>query len=61
LAAVGASGALVLWYPADSGFTITTMKTTHYLSGGVFLGALLLIFADVAIAAYLLWHVYKSS
>lgn len=56
LAVLLASGALLLWYPKESGFTLTTKTTTHFFGGGEFLGVILLCFCDLALAAYLGWN-----
>jgi hypothetical protein len=48
-------GALLLFYPKESGFTITTANATHYIGGGTFLSALLMCLLDFAIGAYLAW------
>ena len=53
LAALVGAGALLLWYPRTSGFTITLPGGTHYIQGGVFLGTLLVVLTDLAIAGYL--------
>ena len=37
LAALLVSGALLRWYPKQSGFTVTTGAQTSYIPGGVFL------------------------
>ena len=50
LACVAACAALLLFYPHNSGFTITTSTRTHYFPGG----ALLCLF-NLAIGAYLAW------
>lgn len=50
-----ASGALLKWYPSQQGFTVTTSHTTHYISGSIFLSAVLLCFLDGAIGIYLAW------
>lgn len=55
LVCIAACGALVLFYPKNSGFTLTTPTSTHYLSGGIFLSAALLCLADLTIAIYLAW------
>jgi len=55
LACIAACGALLLFYPKNSGFTITTSTTTHYLSGGEFLSAALLCILDLTIAVYIVW------
>ena len=54
-----ASGALLMWYPKDSGFTVTTAEETHYMQGGVFLGVALICIFYVAIAAYLAWRTWR--
>jgi hypothetical protein len=48
-------GALLLFYPKNSGFTITTATSTHYFPGGVLLSAALLCFLDLTIGVYLAW------
>lgn len=58
LAALLLSGSLLLWYPKNSGFTITTRTETHYIAGGEFLGATLICLADLALAAYLGWRIW---
>jgi hypothetical protein len=55
LACIAACGALLLFYPHDSGFTITTSKSTHYFSGGEFLSAALLCLVNLTIGVYLAW------
>ena len=55
LACIAACGALLLFYPKNSGFTITTSTTTHYLSDGEFLSAALLSILDLAIGVYIVW------
>jgi len=46
----------LLWlYPKNSGFTITTRQTTHYITGGEFLGAAILCLFDLVIGIYLAW------
>jgi hypothetical protein len=57
LAVLLVAGALLLWYPKDSGFTITTRVQTHYLRGGEFLGICLICLFDLAIAVYLGWRI----
>jgi hypothetical protein len=53
------SGALLLWYPKDSGFTITTKMTTHYMDGGVFLGSILVCLFDLMLSIYLAYHLFR--
>ena len=56
-----ASGALLRWYPKQSGFTITTAAQTNYIPGGVFLGYTLVCLFDLTIGIILgwrLWHPY---
>jgi hypothetical protein len=50
-----ASGALLKWYPSQQGFTVTTSKATHYLSGDIFLSGVLLCLLDSAIGIYMAW------
>ncbi len=57
LAVLCVAGALLLWYPKDSGFSITTRVQTHYLQGGEFLGISLVCLFDFAIAVYLGWRI----
>ena len=58
LIAVLASGALVRWYPKQSGFTITTGAHTSYIPSGVFLGYILVCFADLSIVGILAWRTW---
>ena len=55
LASIAACGALLLFYPKDSGFTVTTSTSTYYLPGGEFLSAALLCILDLTIGVYLAW------
>ena len=55
LACIAACGALLLFYPKNSGFTISTSTSTHYLPGGEFLSAALLCVLDLTIGVYLAW------
>ena len=48
-------GALLRFYPKNSGFTITTAISAHYFPGGVLLSAALLCFLDLTIGVYLAW------
>ena len=59
LAVILASGALLLWYPGRSCFTVTSTSSTHYISGGAFLGALTLCLLDFALAGYLGYHLFR--
>lgn len=52
------SGALVRWYPEQNGFTITTATQTHYISGGIFLGYVLVCLSDLAIGIVLGWRIW---
>jgi hypothetical protein len=58
LAVIVASGALLKWYPVASGFTVTTSQATHYISGNIFLSAVLLCLLDSAIGIYLAWTLF---
>jgi hypothetical protein len=58
LAAILASGALLKWYPADQGFTVTTSRATHYISENVALSGVLLCVVDFAIGIYLAWSLW---
>lgn len=53
LACIAVCGAILLYYPNESGFTITTSKSTHYFAGGEFLGAALLCLLNLAMGVYL--------
>ena len=55
LACIAACGALLLFYPTNSGFTITTSTSTHYLPGGEFLSVALMCLLDLTIGVYLVW------
>ena len=55
LACIAACGALLLFYPKNSGFTITTSTSTRYLPGGEFLSVALLCVLDLMIGVYLAW------
>jgi hypothetical protein len=55
LACLTVCGALFWLHPKNSGFTITTHQTTHYIAGGEFLGAVILCLCDLAIGIYLAW------
>jgi hypothetical protein len=55
LAGIGTCGALLLFYPKSSGFTITTSTSTHYLPGGELLSAALLCLLNLTIGIYLVW------
>jgi hypothetical protein len=59
LAVLLASSALLLWYPKDSGFTITIGGHTQYFSGGVFLGTAVIFVFDLAVAAYLGYRFWR--
>ena len=48
-------GAVLRFYPKNSGFTITSATITHYFPGGVLVSAALLCFLDLAIAVFLAW------
>jgi len=50
-----ASGVLLKWYPIQQQFTVTIPQATHYISGNIFLSALLLCLLDTAIGIYLAW------
>jgi hypothetical protein len=50
-------GALLLFYPKESGFTITTAKATYYLGGGTLPSALLMCLLDFVIGVYLAWSI----
>jgi uncharacterized membrane protein YdcZ (DUF606 family) len=54
-----ACGALLLYCPKDSGFTITTSKSTYYFAGGELLGAALLCLLDLTIGVYLAWSFWS--
>jgi hypothetical protein len=57
LAALIVAGVLVL-FPRQSGFTVTTKAATHFIQGGPFLGSLILITTNTVIAfclAFSLW------
>ena len=58
LVAILVSGALMQWYPKNSGFTLTAVATTRYFSGGEFLGLLLICFCDLALVMYLGWRLW---
>jgi hypothetical protein len=60
LATLLAAGALLLWYPQTEGFTITGPRSTSYVSGGVFLGAILMILGDISIAGYLVFRLARG-
>jgi hypothetical protein len=55
LAVILASSALLQWFPSQQGFTVTTPHATHFISGGIFLGAALLCLVDSALGIYLGW------
>lgn len=55
LAVILASGAVLKWYPTAQGFTVTTSRATHYVSGSVALSGVLLCIVDFAIGIYLGW------
>ena len=55
LVGIGACGALLLFYPKSSGFTITTPTSTHYLAGGELLSAALFCLLNLTIGIYLIW------
>jgi hypothetical protein len=55
LVCVCACGALLWLYPRDSGFTITTSRTTHYFAGGPLLSTALLCLSDLGIGALIIW------
>ena len=59
LACVAACGALLMFYPNDSGFTITTSKSTHYFAGGEVLSAALLCLLDLTIGVYVGWSCWS--
>lgn len=50
-------GALLFFCPRQSGFTISTSRTTHYLGGGILPSALLMCVLDFAIGIYLAWTI----
>lgn len=54
------AGALLLWYPPTEGFTITGPRITSYVSGGVFLGALLVILGDLSITVLLVFRLARG-
>ena len=59
LIGIFASGVLLLFYPEQQGFTLTSGSATHYVQGRVFLSAALVISLDLIIAAclgYRMWH-----
>jgi hypothetical protein len=53
-------GALLRFYPKNSGFTITS-ATTHYFPGGVLLSAALLCFLDLTISVHLAWLIVEPA
>jgi hypothetical protein len=53
LAVLLTSGTLLLWYPKESGFTLTTRTATHFFGGGEFLGVIVMCLCDLALAVYL--------
>jgi hypothetical protein len=55
LACIATCGAFLLFYPKNSGFTITTPTSTHNLPGGEFPSAALLCLLDLGIGVYLAW------
>lgn len=57
LAALLSIGALYL-YPADRGFTVG-YGTAHYIQGGTFVAALLMIGVGLGIAGYLVSRIYS--
>lgn len=59
LTALLLSGALLRWYPKQSGFTITTPAQTSYIPGGVFLGSALVCVCDLAIGVFLAWRIWR--
>jgi hypothetical protein len=58
LATVLVSGALVWWYPKQSGFTIAAAAQTSYIPGGVFLGSALVCICDLAVGVSLGWRIW---
>ncbi len=52
--------AVLYFYPAASGFTFTSGMTTHFVQGGPFIAALLIICVSIAIAVYLTFRVYAA-
>ena len=48
-ACIALCGALLMFYPKDSGFTVTTPTSTHYLAGGELLAGALLCAVNFAI------------
>jgi hypothetical protein len=61
LAVLLAIGALLLWYPKESGFTLTTGGTTHFFDGGEFLGVILMCLCDLALGVYLGWRFWHPT
>lgn len=59
LGCIAGCGALLLFYPRNSGFTVTTSRSTHYLEGGVFLSGTLLCLLDLGIGVYLAWSLLR--
>ena len=52
---VALCGALLIFYPKSSGFTLTTPSSTHCVPGGELICGVLLCVANLVIGIYLAW------
>ncbi len=57
LAALLSIGVLYL-YPGGRGFTLSYGMTTHYVQGGTFIAALMMICVSTVIAVYLAFRLF---
>ena len=49
-----------VFYPRDSGFTITTMRGTRFVSGGAFFAAAIVGLSDLLIGVTLCYSLWRG-